>query len=159
MQGQWVEIEFECLPLRSVSRLDVPVDASPKYEQFVLRVKSAMEKHGTHNTFYLHRGICRFHLTNNPQHGQVVFSFEGTVITDTSDLHTKGVDIQVDLDSETCPWLNEPMVGFLGESVRHAVLVEFDCYVEAGDLQRTRERIEKMQDEQSDPSVFMGMYL
>ena len=26
-------------------RLDVPVDASPGYEQFVLRVKSAMAKH------------------------------------------------------------------------------------------------------------------
>ena len=56
MSGQWVEIEFDCLPLRSVTRLDVPVDASPVYEQFVLRVKEAMAKHGSHNTYYLHRG-------------------------------------------------------------------------------------------------------
>ena len=43
MMGQWVEIEFDCLPLRSINRLDVPVDASPVYEQFVLRVKAAMQ--------------------------------------------------------------------------------------------------------------------
>ena len=76
--GHWVEIEFDCLPLRSVSRFDVPVDASPKYEQFVLRVKDAMAKHGSHNTYYLHRGTCTYHLTNDPKQGCVIFQFEGT---------------------------------------------------------------------------------
>ena len=27
---RWVEISFDCLPLRSVGRLDIPMDASPK---------------------------------------------------------------------------------------------------------------------------------
>ena len=73
MTGQWVDIEFDCLPLRSVTRLDVPVDASPVYEQFVLRVKEAMNKHGSHNTYYLHHGTCTYHLTNNSERGSVTF--------------------------------------------------------------------------------------
>ena len=41
---QWVEIRFDCLPLRSVTRLDIPLDASPKYQAFCHRVKAAIEK-------------------------------------------------------------------------------------------------------------------
>ena len=158
MTGKWVEIEFDCLPLRTISRLDVPVDASPKYEQFVLRVKEAMSIHGTHNTYYLHRGRCAFHLTNDPKRGEILFSFEGTVMTGDKDENTKAIDIQVELLRETCGWLNEPMVGFLTESVRHALLVEFNRYIEAGDLEKTRQRIEKMQSD-GDPDAFVGMYL
>lgn len=157
--GQWVEIEFDCLPLRSVTRLDVPVDASPVYEQFVLRVKAAMEKHGSHNTYYLHRGTCAYHLTNDPDHGRVVFAFEGTVLTDEKDLQTKVVDINIKLDRETCEWLTEPIVGFLGESVQHAVLVEFNRYINAGDLEKTKQRIQAVQDESDSSDGFVGMYL
>jgi hypothetical protein len=158
MTGQWVEIEFDCLPLRSISRLDVPVDASPKYEQFILRVKAAMAKHGTLNTYYLHRGACVYHLTNDPKRGEVVFGFEGTVMTGAKDVRTRAVDVSVELIRESCEWLNEPMVEFLSESVRQALLVEFDRYIEAGDLEKTRQRIEKMQNE-GDPDSFVGMYL
>lgn len=158
MVGKWVEVEFDCLPLRSVSRLDVPVDASPKYEQFVLRVKDAMGKHGTHNTYYLHRGKCVYHLTNDPKRGEVTFKFEGTVMTGDQDVQTRAVDVQVELAGETCPWLCEPMVDFLSESVRQALLVEFDRYIEAGDMEKTRQRIEKMQNE-GGPESFVGMYL
>ena len=31
--NRWVEIAFDCLPLRSVGRLDIPIDASPKYRE------------------------------------------------------------------------------------------------------------------------------
>jgi len=157
--GQWVEIAFDCLPLRSVTRLDVPVDASPVYEQFVLRVKAAMERHGTHNTYYLHRGTCGYHLTNDPQRGSVVFAFEGTALTGSKDLHTKALDINVKLESETCGWLSEPIVGFLAESVQHAVLVEFDRYIEAGDLKKTEERIKAIQQRSDAAEGFVGMYL
>ena len=159
MLGQWVEIEFDCLPLRSITRMDVPVDASPVYEQFVLRVKEAMARHGTHNTYYLHHGTCTYHLTNDPQRGAVVFAFEGTVMTNTEDLQTKGIEITVKLDSETCNWLSEPVVGFLSESVQHAVLVEFDRYIEAGDLKKTEERIKAIQDSSDAAGGFVGMYL
>ena len=158
MVGNWVEIEFDCLPLRSISRLDVPVDASPKYEQFVLRVKEAMSKHGTHNTYYLHRGTCVYRLTNDANRGEIVFSFEGTVLTGARDVQTRAVDIRVEILRETCEWLNEPMVEFLSESVRQALLVEFDRYIEAGDLEKTRQRIEQMQND-GDPDSFVGMYL
>src|SRR5690606_29291530 len=110
MFGKWVEVEFDCLPLRTVSRMDVPVDASPVYEQFVVRVKAAFHRHGTHNTYYLHRGICRYHLTNDPLIGMLEFAFEGTVMTGQQDLKTKALEINVELTRETCEWLTEPMV-------------------------------------------------
>ena len=159
MNGKWVEIEFDCLPLRSVTRLDVPVDASPKYEQFVLRVKAAMQLHGTHNSYYLHRGKCTYHLTNDPDVGEVVFAFEGTVLTDSEDVKTKVVEVTVKLEGETCSWLSEPMVGFLSESVQHAVLVEFDRYISAGDLKKTEERIKAIQADSDAQEGFVGMYL
>tara|TARA_R110002049_G_scaffold27321_2_gene94219 strand:- start:415556 stop:416062 length:507 start_codon:yes stop_codon:yes gene_type:complete len=157
--GQWVEIEFDCLPLRSVTRLDVPVDASPKYEQFVLRVKDAMAKHGTHNTYYLHRGTCTYHLTNDPKQGCVVFDFEGTVMTGPKDRQTRSVDINVSLAQETCAWLNEPVVGFLAESVQHALLVEFNRYIDAGDLEKTEQRIRAINEQSDSADGFVGMYL
>ncbi len=159
MTGQWVEIEFDCLPLRSVTRLDVPVDASPAYEQFVLRVKQAMTKHGSHNAYYLHRGICTYHLTNDPEIGTVTFRFEGTLLTGEKDRLTKAVDISVKLEGETCSWLSEPVVGFLAESVQHALMVEFDRYIEAGDLEKTEQRIKAVQDESDAADGFVGMYL
>ena len=157
--GQWVEIEFDCLPLRSVTRLDVPVDASPVYEQFVLRVKDAIKKHGTHNTFYLHQGRCVFHLTNDRNCGEVAFRFEGTVMTGEKDRQTKSVDLSVELDRETCAWLSEPFVTFLNESVQHAVRVEFDRYIQAGDLDKTEERLRKVNEQCDDAGGFVGMYL
>ena len=159
MTGKWVDIEFDCLPLRSVTRIDVPVDASPAYEQFVLRVKAAMAKHGTHNTYYLHQGTCTYHLTNDPAHGTVAFKFEGTLLTGEKDQSTKAVDIAVRLDGETCGWLSEPIVGFLAESVQHAVLVEFDRYMAAGDLEKTEQRIKLLQEQSDSADGFVGMYL
>ncbi len=157
--GRWVEIEFECLPLRSVTRLDVPFDASPAHEQFVLRVKAAIEKHGSHNAYYLSSASCTFHLTNDPNSGTVRYAVEGTVLTDVGDTRTRAADLSVRLDRETCPWLTEPIVDFLAESVRHAMLVEFDRYVAAGDLRRTQERLDKLQSETDSSGGFVGMYL
>ncbi|TWU07759.1 hypothetical protein [Stieleria varia] len=159
MNGTWVEIEFDCLPLRSVSRLDVPLDASPVYEQFVLRVKRAMDKHGTHNAYYLHRGTCVFHLTNDPDHGEISFRFEGTVLTGSKDRQTKSVDITTELRRETCGWLNEPIVQFFAETVQHAILVEFNRYIQAGDLTKTEERISKLAEQNELTDGFVGMYL
>ena len=159
MIGHWVEIEFDCLPLRSVTRIDVPVDASPKYEQFVLRVKAAMEKHGTHNTYYLHHGTCTFHLTNDAKRGAVAFTVEGCVMTDSEDRRTRAVDVDVQLSRESCSWLSEPAVAFLAESVRHALVVEFDRYIAAGDLKKTEERIRMIQQESDAAGGFVGMYL
>lgn len=159
MKGQWVEIEFDCLPLRSVSRIDVPIDASPIYEQFVKNVKAAIGKHGAHNTYFLHRGVCSFHLTNAGDRGEIAFEFHGTALTGEKDRKTRSVDLSVKLLRETCGWLSQPIVDFFAESVQHAVLVEFDRYIEAGDLTKTEERMQKLAEQNELSEGFVGMYL
>jgi hypothetical protein len=158
-EGKWVEIEFDCLPLRSVGRLDVPVDASPRYAEFILRVKRAIETHGTMNAYYLHRAHCAFHVTNDRNFGEVRFVFEGTVLTDPSDRRVRGTDLHVQLQRETCDWLTEPIVQWLQLSVPRAVTVEFARYVEAGDLTKTEARLRKIQGEIEQSGGYLGMYL
>ncbi|MEM1228364.1 MAG: hypothetical protein AAGJ40_21955 [Planctomycetota bacterium] len=157
--GRWVEFEFECLPLRSVTRLDVPLDASPAYEEFVLAVNAAVAKHGGHNAYFLHHGKCKFHLTNDPTKGRIEFSIRGVVLTDLTDTKTKGVDLEIQLGRETCPWLNEPSVEFLIESVKHAVAVEFDRYIHAGDLEKAKDRLKAIEDQVDQSGGFQAMYL
>lgn len=159
MTGNWVQCEFDCLPLRSIPRLDVPVDASPKYEQFLLRIKSAIGRHGLHNSYYLHRGRCVYHLTNESDRGRIVMSFEGTALTDTGDRQTRHLDLTVDLAEESCPWLNERIVEFWKESVRQAVRVEFNRYIAAGDVAKTEARLKELAAQEDQEGGFIGMYL
>ena len=159
MADQWVEVQFDCLPLRSVTRWDAPADASPKLRDFCARLQQAHLQHGGHNTFYLHNARCIFHLTNQPDLGMLEFQFEGVVLTDPDDRHTKGSDLAVELVRETCPWLVEPVVHWFRESVQHAVRVEFNRYIEAGDLEKTRQRIAKLQAESDHLDGYLGMYL
>ena len=156
---RWVDITFDCLPLRSIPRLDIPLDASPKFRAFCERVKSAIEKHGTYNTYYLHNAKCVYHLTNRADLGMLHFSFEGVVFTDKDDCHAVRSELDVQLVRETCEWLNQPIVAWFRETVPRSVCVEFDRYVEAGDLKRTRERLEKIQQSVEESGGFMGMYL
>ena len=156
---RWVQIAFDCLPLRSVGRLDIPIDASPIYRAFCERVKAAFDKHGSHNAYYLHNARCVFHLTNDPEIGLLEFCFEGTVLTDDPDLHALHADLQVQLHGETCGWLIEPVVRWFEETVSRAVIVEFDRFIEAGDLEQTRQRIEKLQAASEESGGFLGMYL
>lgn len=156
---RWVEITFDCLPLRSIGRLDVPLDASPKYQALCHRIKAAMEKHGSLNAYYLYNAQCVFHLTNNAQLGMLQFTFEGTVLTDAEDLHAKSSDLSVELQKETCDWLIEPVVRWFHESVSHAVRAEFDRYIEAGDLDRAKERMEKLRAQADASGGYVGMYL
>lgn len=156
--SRYVEITFDCLPLRSVTRLDIPIDASPKYRAHCERVKEAIEKHGTHNTYYLYNASCLFHLTNGEE-GMLQFAFHGTVFTDEADTTTRSVDLAVTLTKETCDWLTEPIVAWFNASVPHAVRVEFNRYIEAGDLQQTLERAKKLQAEMESQGGYMGMFL
>ncbi len=157
--SRWVEIQFDCLPLRSIDRLDIPMDASPKFQEHCLRVKAAMQKHGSHNTYYLHNAQCTYHLLNHPVDGMIQFRFHGTVMTDADDLHTKASDLEVELVKETCTWLSEPIVNWFQETVQRSVAVEFDHYIQAGDLKKTEERIAKIKQESESDEGFMGMYL
>lgn len=115
-----VKIEFDCLPMRSLGRLDVPLDAPPAMEAKAERIKSAIEKHGHHNTFYLHNASCIFYLTNDEQVGMLQFRFEGTVLTNAQDRKADRCDLQVDLVRETCDWLTEPVVDWFKETVGRA---------------------------------------
>jgi len=154
-----VDITFDCMPLRSIGRLDIPVDASPKYRQRCLRIKHAIEEHGSHNTYYLYNARCKFHLTNREGLGDLDFRFEGTVLTDSVDEHTVGKDLEVELVRETCDWLTEPIVDWFKKTVSRAVVVEFDRYIAAGDLDLAHERAEKLRSDTDANEGFVGMFL
>lgn len=157
--SQFVEISFDCLPLRTIGRLDIPIDASPKYRERCERIKRAMETHGSHNTYFLYNARCVFHLTNQPELGLLDFRFEGTALTDPHDTETKSCDLDVRLERETCDWLTQPVVDWFAESVRHAVRAEFDRYIQAGDLAAAIQRMEKVQAQSDQHSGYLGMYL
>ncbi len=157
--SQWVEISFDCLPLRSVGRLDIPIDASPKYRQRCESIKAVIEKHGSHNSYFLYNAKCVYRLVNHPDQGSLQFKFEGAVLTDVGDCTTSCCDLSVELVRETCDWLTEPIVAWFAETVSHSVRVEFDRYIEAGDLAAAQQRIEKLQAESEAAGGFVGMYL
>ncbi|MCC6508907.1 MAG: hypothetical protein IT423_07355 [Pirellulaceae bacterium] len=157
--GTWVDIAFDCLPLRTVTRVDIPIDASPVLAAKMLRVKQAIEKHGVLNSYFLHNAHCKFHFTNDPREGMVEFEFDGTVLTDTHDLQTQSCDLHVTLTRETCSWLNQTIVQWLSGSVQRAVQLEFDRYIKAGDLQKVQERLDRIQRASDEAGGFVGMYL
>lgn len=154
-----VAIEFECTPLRSVPRVDIPLDASPGYRARLERFQKAVARHGTRNTYYLTNASCTFRFTNEPDSGWVRFAVEGTVITDDADSKTVGSDLDVRLDTETCDWLTQPAVRWLALSARHAVEAEFNRYIAAGDLNRALERIAREQAASDAAGGFLGMNL
>lgn len=154
-----VEITFDCLPLRSISRLDIPIDASPAFRRRCEKIKAAMEKHGAHNSYYLHNARCAFQLTNSPETGRIDFRFEGTLLTGDADEKSESCELEVELIQETCDWLTEPVVKWFHESVERAVMVEFDRYIKAGDLEKTKDRMQRIQAESDSVSGYLGMYL
>lgn len=154
-----VRISFDCLPLRTIGRLDVPLDASPKYRARCERIQDAILKHGRHNAYYLFNARCRYQLTNDPAVGMLEFLFRGTVLTDANDLAAVHSDLQVELTGETCDWLNEAAVQFFHETVRRAVVVEFNRYIQAGDLAQTIKRLEQLQADSDALGGYLGMYL
>lgn len=154
-----VEITFDCLPLRSITRFDVPLDAPPEYGQLVERIKRAGQKHGLYNTYYLHNARCVYHLTNDPGVGMIEFGFEGTALTDSDDRRTLRCDLEVHLRRDTCDWLTEPIVAWFAETVSRAVQVEFDRYISSGDLEKTVRRLEQLEAESDVHGGFLGMGL
>lgn len=155
----WVEITFECIPLRSVGRLDIPIDASPKFRQRCERIKSAMHRHGTLGAYYLANGGCLYHLINDDTEGLLEFAVEGTVLTDESDQKTVGSDLSIELIRETCEWLTAPVVEWFKQSVDRAMKTEFDRYIAAGDLKQTLERIDRLKAQTDQSGGYVGMYL
>ena len=159
MGDRWVDITFDCVPLRSIGRLDIPLDASPRYRGLCESIKAALAKHGSHNSYYLHHASCTYHLANSQHIGMIQFQFEGTVLTDEEDLRCERRDLDVRLVRETCDWLIEPVVDWLTETVARSVAVEFDRYIAAGDLDRAKQRMEKIRAASDEAGGFLGMYL
>ena len=157
--GTWVEVDFDCLPTRSVPQLGPPVDASPKLVEKMNRMRSAIEKHGTLNTYFLHNATCTYYLTNDPKQGMMQYSFEGVVLTDPSDMEARDCDLSIELVRETCSWLNQSVVDWLAETVQRNVLIEFNRYIQAGDLTKTIERMQQVEQASDDAGGFVGMYL
>ncbi len=157
--NRWVEIAFDCLPLRSIARFDASLDADQATIDKADRIKKAVAQHGAHNTYYLHNADCIFHFTNDDSRGMVAFDFEGVVNTCAEDRTAVSAALTVQLRKEDCSWLNQAVVEWLKESVMHAVLVEFNRFIEAGDLKRTAERIAALEREMEHSQGYLGMYL
>jgi hypothetical protein len=156
---RYVEISFDCLPLRSISRMEVPLDASPRYRQRCENIKAAMEAYGSYNSYYLYNAHCVFHLTNSADEGMLEFSFEGTILTDGTDQTAATAHLEIKLQKETCEWLTEPVVAWFKDTVPRAVMVEFNRYIAAGDLEQAKKRIAAMQAKADQSGGYMGMYL
>ena len=157
--SRWVDITFQCVPLRSVARLTPPVDASNEVVTVFRTLRAAAQKHGFHNSYYLHDGKCVYHLTNHEQIGVLEFRFDGTVLTDAEDMKTLHSDLRVELAGEVCPWLVAPVTDWFADTVREAVKVEFDRFIAAGDLDKTIQRLEELRAASDAQGGFLGLGL
>ena len=152
-----VHVSFDCTPLRSIARWDVPPDVLPGEEEDRTRLRRAAERHGLHNSYYLSNGYCEFHLTNDPNIGMLAFRFEGSVLTDSEDRRTSFLDLAVELDGAVCDWLTVLAVEWFQATVVQAVRAEFDRYIENSDLERTRQRARRVEMEIEHCHGFVGM--
>jgi hypothetical protein len=151
-----VDIAFDCLPLRSVGRIDVPIDASPAYRDRCERLQRAIEKYGAANTYFLYNTRCVYRLANSDIDNMLRFTFDGFVITDRSDGKADRAELTVKLTSETCgPMLPEVQAWF-SRVVERAVLIEFDHFIAAGQLAQRVEDLGQV-DSIADVTDFTGM--
>jgi hypothetical protein len=129
-----VDIAFDCLPLRCVGRVDIPLDASPVFRARYERLKQSIERHSTENAYFLYNSRCVYRLANSDVDGMLRFTFEGTVLTDQSDAKAARADLAVELAGETCGGVPPEVVAWLTTMVERAVLIEFDRFIAAGRL-------------------------
>ena len=137
----WVEVAFDCLPLRSVGRLDVPLDASNLFRQRAERIKAAIEAHGTERAYYLYNARCVYHFANSEVDGVCRFEFDGVVRTDAGDRKCDETLLEVRLVSETCGGPPPAVEAWLADRVRQAVPIEFDRFIAAGQLAARRDQL------------------
>jgi hypothetical protein len=129
-----VDIAFDCLPLRSVGRVDIPIDASPAFRARGERLKRAIETHGNENAYFLYNTRCTYRLANSAFDNTLRFTFDGTLLTDRSDYKAERADLAVELVAETCGGVPPAALEWLRGIVTRAVLVEFDRFIAAGQL-------------------------
>jgi hypothetical protein len=130
----YVDIAFDCLPLRSVGRVDVPLDASPAFRARSEALQRAIDTHGTENAYFLYNTRCVFRLANSEVENMVRFTFDGTVLTDRSDCKADRADLDIELVAETCGTVPQDVLAWFSGVVLRAVLIEFDHFIAAGSL-------------------------
>lgn len=130
-----VDIAFDCLPLRSVGRVDVPLDASPAFRARSEQLQQSFDRHGAENAYFLYNARCVYRLANSEIDGMLRFSFTGTVLTDLSDCRSERAELAIELvaDTTNVAMTPEVLAWFCG-MVERAVLVEFDRFISAGSL-------------------------
>ena len=129
-----VDIAFDCLPLRSVARVDVPLDASPAFRARCQRLQQAIEVHTGKNAYFLYNTRCTYRLANSDIDNMLRFSFDGTLLTDRSDCKADRADLNVALTAETCGGVPPAALDWLHGIVTRAVLIEFDRFIADGQL-------------------------
>src|SRR3954447_7808715 len=151
-----VDIAFECLPLRSVARVDVPLDASPAFRARCERLQQATEAHAGENAYFLYNTRCTYRLANSDIENMLRFSFDGTLLTDRSDWKAEHADLNVILTAETCGGVPTAAMDWLRSIVTRAVLIEFDRFIADGQL---GDRIKQLGsvDSINDVADFAGM--
>ncbi len=151
-----VDIAFDCLPLRSVARVDVPLDASPAFRARCERLQRAIEAHGNENAYFLYNTRCAYRLANSDIDNMLRFSFDGTLVTDRSDCKSDRADLKVVLVAETCGGVPAVALDWLRAVVVRAVLIEFDRFIDAGRLAERIGQLGQIEDI-ANVSEFAGM--
>ncbi len=151
-----VDIAFDCLPLKSVTRVDVPLDASPAFRSRCERLQQAIELHNGENAYFLYNTRCTYRLANSDIDNMLRFSFDGALLTDRSDCKADRVDLNVVLVAETCGGVPAAAMHWLRRVIERAVLIEFDRFIAAGQL---AERVNQLGQVHSiaDIASFAGM--
>jgi hypothetical protein len=129
-----VDIEFDCIPLRTVGRLDIPIDASDAQRRRAAHMQSAINSYGVERTYFLQNARCVFRFANSDVEGICRFEFEGVARTDAGDRKCEEVILDVTLVSDTCGGVPPAVEAWLVERVRQAVCIEFDRFIAAGQL-------------------------
>jgi hypothetical protein len=151
-----VDIAFDCLPLRSVARVDVPLDASPAFRERCERLHQAIESHEGENAYFLYNTRCTYRLANSHVENMLRFSFDGTVLTDRSDGKADRADLNIVLTAETCGGIPPEVLEWFRGVVQRAVLIEFDRFLAAGTLAKRVDQLGQVESI-ADIAGFAGM--
>jgi len=153
-----IDIAFDCLPHRSVGRVDIPLDASPAFQARREHLKRSIDRHGVDNAYFLYNARCVYRLANSDVDGMLRFAFEGAVLTDRSDAKAASADLEVELVSETCDGVPAVVLDWFCAAVERAVLVEFDRFITAGHLEQRVNELNALT-HLAELSSFKGMHV
>lgn len=151
-----VDIAFDCLPLRSLPRVDIPLDASPAFRSRCECLRKALDAHPGENAYYLYNTRCTYRLANSDIDNMLRFSFDGTLVTDRSDCKADRADLDIVLTAETCGGVPPAALDWLRGIVRQAVLIEFDRFISDGQLAARKHELSSL-DSIATIGAFAGM--